>query len=88
MSARQPGPYESVARKWLALAERRSAYLVELRDSGRWRHYFTREQLLDAMQEAENSRDAWAKIAGPVNDAPSVDGVGHISNILPNAVLF
>lgn len=88
MSARQPSPYESVARKWLALAERRSAYLIELRDSGRWRHYFTREQLLDAMREAENSRDVWAKIAGPVNDAPSGGGAGHISDILPNAVLF
>jgi hypothetical protein len=64
MLARQPGPYDSIARKWLALAERRRAHVVDLRDSGRWRHYYTREELLDALREAVNSRDEWARIAG------------------------
>jgi uncharacterized repeat protein (TIGR03809 family) len=64
MLARQSGPYENVARKWLALAERRQAHVVELRDTGRWRHYYTWEQLLDALREAVNSRDEWARLAG------------------------
>ncbi len=64
MSARGISPYDSIARKWLALAERRQAYVVELRDSGRWRHYYTWEQLLDAMREAVNTRDEWARLAG------------------------
>jgi uncharacterized repeat protein (TIGR03809 family) len=64
MLARQPGPYVNIARRWLALAERRQAHVVELRDSGRWRHYYTWEQLLDALREAVNSRDRWARIAG------------------------
>jgi hypothetical protein len=64
MSARVPSPYDSVARKWLALAERRRAHVVELRDSGRWKHYYTAEQLLEAIREAISSRDQWAKIAG------------------------
>jgi hypothetical protein len=64
MSARQPGPYDEVARKWLALAERRRAHFVELRDSGRWKHYYTPEELLEVMREAVRSRDQWAKIAG------------------------
>lgn len=64
MSARQPGPYDSVARKWHALAERRRAHVVELRDTGRWRHYYTWEELLDVLREAANSRDEWARIAG------------------------
>ena len=64
MSARGISPYDSVARKWLALAERRRAYVVELRDSGRWRHYYTWEQLLDAIREAVNTRDEWARLAG------------------------
>jgi hypothetical protein len=64
MSARGISPYDSIARKWLALAERRRAYVVELRDSGRWRHYYTWEQLLDAMREAVNTRDEWARLAG------------------------
>jgi uncharacterized repeat protein (TIGR03809 family) len=64
MSERQPGPYDSVARRWHALAERRGAHIIELRDSGRWKHYYTSEQLLDALRDAANTRDAWAKIAG------------------------
>lgn len=63
MSARQPGPYASVARKWLALAERRRAHVFELRESGRWKHYYTPDQLLEAMHEAVRSRDAWAELA-------------------------
>jgi hypothetical protein len=64
MSARGISPYDCVARKWLALAERRQAHVVELRDSGRWRHYYTWEQLLDVIREAVNTRDEWARLAG------------------------
>ncbi len=64
MSARQSGPYDSLARKWLALAERRRAHVFELRDSGRWKHYYTSEQLLEAIRETIRSRDQWARIAG------------------------
>lgn len=64
MSERQPGPYDSVARKWFALAERRRKHIVELRDSGRWRHYYSTAELLEAMQEAVATRDRWARIAG------------------------
>jgi hypothetical protein len=64
MSARKAGPYDALARKWLALAERRRAHVVELRDSGRWKHYYTAGELLEAIREAVQSRDQWAKIAG------------------------
>lgn len=64
MSARQPGPLDSVARKWLALAERRRAHVAELYDTGRWRHYYTRAELVEAMREAIRVRDEWARIAG------------------------
>ena len=64
MSERQPSPYDSVARRWHALAERRREHLIELRESGRWRHYYTSEQLLEVVREAVNTRDAWARIAG------------------------
>jgi hypothetical protein len=64
MSERQPSPYDSIARKWLALAERRKAHVVELRDSGRWKHYYTEQQLVDAMNDATRLRDQWATIAG------------------------
>jgi hypothetical protein len=64
MSGRQPLPYDSVARKWLALAERRHAHFVELSDTGRWRHYFTRAGLEIELNKAEALRDEWARIAG------------------------
>jgi hypothetical protein len=64
MSERQTGPYDSVARKWLALAERRYAHFIELSDSGRWRHYFTRAEFSLELRRAELLRDQWARIAG------------------------
>jgi uncharacterized repeat protein (TIGR03809 family) len=64
MSSRQPGPYDSVARKWLALAERRWAHIIELRETGRWRHYYTPDELLAALREAIQTRDEWASLAG------------------------
>jgi uncharacterized repeat protein (TIGR03809 family) len=74
MSERQSGPYETIARRWHALAERRRAYIVELRESGRWKHYYTAEKLLDALREAVSTRDAWARIAGlQEGDAPQAD---------------
>jgi uncharacterized repeat protein (TIGR03809 family) len=70
MSARQgTGPYDSVARKWLALAERRKLYLVELYDSGRWKRYYTEAQLLDEMREVVRACDEWARLAGVVPEA-------------------
>jgi uncharacterized repeat protein (TIGR03809 family) len=75
MSERQPGPYDSVARKWHALAERRRMHVIELRESGRWKHYYTAEGLLEALREAVGMRDAWARIAGLEQqvEAPTAD---------------
>jgi len=64
MPSRQPGPYDSVARKWHALAERRRAHILELRETGRWRHYYTPEEFLAALREAVRTRDEWARLAG------------------------
>jgi hypothetical protein len=64
MSERQPLPYDSVASRWLALAERRRAHIVELSDTGRWRHYFTSAELETELSKAEMLRDQWARIAG------------------------
>jgi uncharacterized repeat protein (TIGR03809 family) len=77
MSERQPSPYDSIARRWHALAERRRAHVIELRESGRWKHYYTAEELLEALREAVSMRDAWAKIAGlEVDGAPEADDAG------------
>lgn len=64
MSERHAGDYRGIARKWLALAERRRAHVAELRDSGRWKHYYTPAELLEALREAVAARDRWATLAG------------------------
>ena len=64
MSALQPGRYEGVARKWLALAERRHAHLIELRSSGRWKHYFTESELDAQLREVNLARGRFARVAG------------------------
>jgi hypothetical protein len=68
MLARQPGPYGDVARKWHALAARRQAHVEELRDSGRWRHYYDWEELIEALREATATRQTWARLAGLAQD--------------------
>ena len=64
MSARQNGPYDSIARKWLALAERRKAHLIELQQNGRWERYYTDVQLADELDELGVACDRLAKLAG------------------------
>jgi uncharacterized repeat protein (TIGR03809 family) len=55
-----------ITRAWRDLAEKRRAHLIELYDSGRWKHYYTEEQLVARMREAINLRDAWERLAaGP-----------------------
>jgi hypothetical protein len=64
MSARQQGPYDTLARKWLALAERRQAHLIELRESGRWKRYFTASELDQELREVNLACNRFARVAG------------------------
>jgi uncharacterized repeat protein (TIGR03809 family) len=64
MSGRPPGhALDEVAHKWHALAERRQGHFVELLQSGRWRHYYSKEQFLDRLREAIRMSDRWEEIA-------------------------
>jgi uncharacterized repeat protein (TIGR03809 family) len=64
MSAQFPStPNDTVAQKWRALAERRRAYFVELYRSGRWTHYYTRDQFAARLREVMDAADTWAKLA-------------------------
>jgi uncharacterized repeat protein (TIGR03809 family) len=56
-------PNDTVAQKWRALAERRRAYFVELYRSGRWTHYYTRDQFAARLREVMDAADTWAKLA-------------------------
>lgn len=60
-----------ITRQWRALAEQRRAHFVELYDSGRWRHYYTEEQLLARMREAIRLAETWERLAkAPDDPAP------------------
>jgi uncharacterized repeat protein (TIGR03809 family) len=64
MSERQQGPYDSIARRWLALIERRHANFIDLYETGRWRHYYSETEFLDEIRKVLGLRDQWAAIAG------------------------
>jgi uncharacterized repeat protein (TIGR03809 family) len=64
MSERQQGPYDSTARRWLALIERRQQNFIELCNTGRWRRYYTHAQFLDEMRKVLQLRNQWAQLAG------------------------
>jgi competence CoiA-like predicted nuclease len=69
MSERQESPYDSIARSWLALIERRQESIVELCHSGRWRHYYTHPEFLEEMRKVLELRNRWARLAGlPVGE--------------------
>ena len=69
MSERQQRPYDSIARKWLALVERRQQQFIELCNSRRWRRYYTHAQFLDEMRKVLHLRNQWAQLAGvPVSE--------------------
>ncbi len=52
-------PVEMI-RKWLALAQRRKAHLVDLYESGRWRLYYTEAELVNHLREAVHGVDRWS----------------------------
>jgi uncharacterized repeat protein (TIGR03809 family) len=64
MSEPQSDRYDSIARRWLALIERRQEHFLDLCDTGRWRHYYTEAEFLDEMRKVLRVRDQWAAIAG------------------------
>jgi hypothetical protein len=73
MSERQESPYDSTARRWLALVERRQQNFIELWNTGRWQHYYTHAQFLDEMRKMLDLRNRWASLAGlPVTEQIAV----------------
>lgn len=52
-------PVETI-RRWLALAERRKAHLVDLYHSGRWRLYYTEADFISRLREAIREIDRWS----------------------------
>jgi hypothetical protein len=59
------------------LVERRRQNLIELCNSGRWRHYYTHAQFLDEMRKVLHLRNQWAQLAG----APVIEQIALPPNI-------
>jgi uncharacterized repeat protein (TIGR03809 family) len=55
----------AVTRKWRALAEKRRDHLIALYKSGRWKLYYTEEQLLGLMRETVRLIKTWDQLALP-----------------------
>lgn len=98
MSEPQYGCYDGIARRWLALIERRQENFLDLCDSGRWRHYYTEAQFFDEMRKVLRVRQQWAALAGvglADDDLPDDDLAGEelpgeadpLPQPLPNGVL-
>jgi uncharacterized repeat protein (TIGR03809 family) len=56
-------PYDKLAQKWRDLAERRRAHIIELYDSGRWKHYYTEQELVASLREATELLETWEALA-------------------------
>jgi uncharacterized repeat protein (TIGR03809 family) len=89
MSEGQTGPYDTIARRWLALVERRQEHFIELCGTGRWRHYYSRAEFLDEMRKVLRVRNQWATIAGlPVAEEHPLFGeygaMPHGAELLPD----
>jgi len=54
--------YESIARRWLALVERREQHFADLSQSGRWRRYYTQTEFLNEMRKVLQVRDQWRRL--------------------------
>ena len=82
MSERQQSSYDSIARSWLALVERRQRNVIELCNTGRWRHYYTHAQTLDEMRKVLHLRNQWAQLAGlPLSEQIDVQQINLQQNL-------
>jgi hypothetical protein len=83
MSPREDGLYDGIARKWLALAERRRAHLIDLLDSGRWQNYLADEELENQLCALDLICDRFAEIAGigPAYDSQPTEPLLLLGNL-------
>jgi hypothetical protein len=69
----------AMLRKLHALAEQRCAYFIELHQSGRWRHYYTPDELAAQMREAAHIAERFQQML----DAAGVSSPEPVPNVFP-----
>ena len=67
---KRPRAGDEIARGWQVLAERRRNHLLELYRTGRWRRYYSEDQLMAEMRDAVREIRGWSAI-GAKEDDPS-----------------
>jgi hypothetical protein len=90
MSGREQSRYDNIARKWLAIIERRQENFIDLCNTGRWRHYYTKAEFLAEMRKVLRLRDQWAELAGePVlgDDAPFLQNIQTPHRVMPERLV-
>ena len=55
-------PTAEIALKYIALIDQRRAHLSELYDTGRWKLYYSGEELRDRARELAMLRDKWTAV--------------------------
>ena len=61
-----------VIRKWLDLAERRKAYLVDLYETGRWQLFYSEAEFVKRLREAIDAVGRWS-----ITEQTSLESAGH-----------
>lgn len=64
-----PRSRDEIARGWQVLAERRRNHLLELYRTGRWRRYYSEDQLMAEMRDAGREIRGWSAIGGGDEEA-------------------
>ena len=67
---------ENIARQFQSLAEKRRRHLLELYRSGRWRHYFTEDQLASEVHATSRLIESWKEYAEEQGEPPHVEAGG------------
>ena len=74
---KSPRTADEIARHWQALAERRRQYLLDLHRSGRWRRYYTEEQLTALGQSPAKLRPSWTQSRASGGKLPNSSDFGR-----------
>ena len=61
-----------ITQRWRALAEQRRAHLIDLYDTGRWKHYYSEDQLLAKMRDAIRLVETWEQLSTPPGEAKAI----------------
>ncbi len=51
--------------KWHDLAEKRRAHMIDLYETGRWKHYYSEREFVSLMRQAVQLAEDWSLLAAP-----------------------